>query len=206
MLVGRTFSYSDTQRYRVGPNYLQLPINAPLAKVATNQRDGQMAYYVDSGGENPHVNYEPSSLGGLAEAQPSGTIYEPEVAGRVMRRAISRTNNYGQAAERYRTMPDDERDDLILNFVDQLGKCEDHVAQRMLDHFASIDDDLHKRVSEGLREMSANGMGSGGMTSSEPQMAVSPRSEIGLTRSLRSLRSTEFALASRAAASRRPGH
>ena len=27
MLVGRTFSYSDTQRYRVGPNYLQLPVN-----------------------------------------------------------------------------------------------------------------------------------------------------------------------------------
>jgi catalase len=27
MLVGRTFSYSDTQRYRVGPDYLQLPIN-----------------------------------------------------------------------------------------------------------------------------------------------------------------------------------
>ena len=29
MLVGRTFSYSDTQRYRVGPNYLQLPVNRP---------------------------------------------------------------------------------------------------------------------------------------------------------------------------------
>ena len=29
MLVGRTFSYSDTQRYRVGPNYLQLPVNKP---------------------------------------------------------------------------------------------------------------------------------------------------------------------------------
>ena len=29
MLVGRTFSYSDTQRYRVGPNYLQLPVNQP---------------------------------------------------------------------------------------------------------------------------------------------------------------------------------
>ena len=27
MLQGRTFSYSDTQRYRVGANYLQLPIN-----------------------------------------------------------------------------------------------------------------------------------------------------------------------------------
>ena len=29
MLQGRTFSYSDTQRHRVGTNYLQLPINAP---------------------------------------------------------------------------------------------------------------------------------------------------------------------------------
>ena len=62
MLVGRTFSYSDTQRYRVGPNYLQLPVNqAKNARVATNQRDGQMAYSVDLGaGQNPHVNYEPS--------------------------------------------------------------------------------------------------------------------------------------------------
>ena len=50
LLQGRTFSYSDTQRYRVGPNYLQLPINAPKnARVATNQRDGQMTYHVDSG-------------------------------------------------------------------------------------------------------------------------------------------------------------
>ena len=37
MLVGRTFSYSDTQRYRVGSNYLQLPVNqAKNARVATN--------------------------------------------------------------------------------------------------------------------------------------------------------------------------
>src|SRR3712207_4061876 len=63
MLVGRTFSYSDTQRYRVGPNYLQLPVNQPhnaAHGVATNQRDGQMSYHQDHGGENPHVNYEPS--------------------------------------------------------------------------------------------------------------------------------------------------
>src|ERR671928_1342190 len=48
MLVGRTFSYSDTQRYRVGPNYLQLPVNRPKAVTGyarTNQRDGQMAYF-----------------------------------------------------------------------------------------------------------------------------------------------------------------
>ena len=68
MLVGRTFSYSDTQRYRVGPNYLQLPVNSPKnAQVATNQRGGQMSYGVDlAPGQNPHVNFEPNIHNGLA--------------------------------------------------------------------------------------------------------------------------------------------
>lgn len=59
LLQGRTFSYSDTQRYRVGSNYLQLPINSPKKHVATNQQGGQMEYKVDIGkNQNPHVNYE----------------------------------------------------------------------------------------------------------------------------------------------------
>ncbi|HEY1403518.1 MAG TPA: catalase, partial [Pyrinomonadaceae bacterium] len=57
MLVGRTFSYSDTQRYRVGPNYLQLPVNQPKGvdgRVHTNQRGGQMSYHTDlAPGQNP---------------------------------------------------------------------------------------------------------------------------------------------------------
>ncbi|MDQ1656560.1 MAG: catalase, partial [Cryptosporangiaceae bacterium] len=72
MLVGRTFSYSDTQRHRVGTNYLQLPVNKPAVPANTNQRDGQMAYAVDANGGNPHVNYEPSGHDGLVEAEPSG--------------------------------------------------------------------------------------------------------------------------------------
>jgi catalase len=71
MLVGRTFSYSDTQRYRVGANYLQLPVNQPKgATVATNQSGGQMSFYRDMApGQNPHVNYEPSIHNGLREAE-----------------------------------------------------------------------------------------------------------------------------------------
>ena len=29
MLQGRLFSYGDTQRHRLGPNHLQLPVNCP---------------------------------------------------------------------------------------------------------------------------------------------------------------------------------
>ena len=150
MLVGRTFSYSDTQRYRVGPNYLQLPINAPTVPASTNQRDGQMAYHVDGAGENPHVNYEPSSLGGLHEAPQSGADYEPEISGRLTRSAIARTNDYAQAGERYRTMPEWEREDLVANLVDLLGQCEPQVQERLVDHLARCDGDYGRRVADGI--------------------------------------------------------
>jgi len=102
MLIGRTFSYSDTQRYRVGPNYLQLPINKPQVPTHTNQRDGQMAYYVDDSGKNPHVNYEPSSESGLSEAPKPERDWYQHVEAHVMRHGILRTaDDYTQAGERY---------------------------------------------------------------------------------------------------------
>ncbi len=152
MLVGRTFSYSDTQRYRVGPNYLQLPVNqAKNAQVRTNQRDGFMTYFVDGAGENPHVNYEPSSLGGLKEAEyPHHDEQGPVITGRLTRTRIPRTNDYQHAADRYQTMEDWERDDLVTNMITLLGQCERHIQERMVWHFFLVDDDYGNRVGEGL--------------------------------------------------------
>ncbi len=152
MLVGRTFSYSDTQRYRVGPNYLQLPVNAPReANVATNQRDGQMAYYVDGTGENAHINYEPNSLGGLVEAEAIGPPEQgPRLDGRLTRARIPRTNDYQQAAERWHTMEPWERDDLISNLVTLIGQAERHVQERMVWHFLLVDEEYGQRVADGL--------------------------------------------------------
>ncbi len=67
MLVGRTFSYSHTQRCPVGLNYLQLPVNRPLegVPVNTNQTGGQMSFGRDNVGADPHINYEPSGRAGL---------------------------------------------------------------------------------------------------------------------------------------------
>jgi catalase len=157
MLVGRTFSYSDTQRYRVGPNYLQLPINQPVVPVNTNQREGQMAYGVDGHAGDPHVNYEPSGRG-LPEAEPAGPAYEPEISGRLTRSVLERTNDYGQAGERYRTMPDEEREDLVLNLVTMLGQCEEAVQERMLEHLGRCDADYGARVAAGLGRPAAIGV------------------------------------------------
>ncbi|WP_182878047.1 catalase [Microbispora sp. H10670] len=152
MLVGRTFSYSDTQRYRVGPNYLQLPVNqAKNANVRTNQRDGLMTYRQDQAGENPHVNYEPSITGGLREAQfPTHDEQGPEIVGRLTRKRIPRTNDYRQAGQRYLLMEQWERDDLVENFVTMLSQCVRPVQERMVWHLLLVEDDLGLRVGEGL--------------------------------------------------------
>jgi catalase len=152
MLVGRTFSYSDTQRYRVGPNYLQLPVNAAKGgSVRTNQRDGQMAYAVDDGGDNPHVNYEPSITGGLPEADaPAHDEQGPLIHARLTRRRIPRTNDYQQAGERYLLSEQWERDDLVGNLVTLLAQCDRPIQERMVWHLLLAEDELGNRVGEGL--------------------------------------------------------
>jgi catalase len=61
LLHGRIHSYIDTQITRLGgPNFHEIPINAPLAPVHNNQRDGLHRQAIPRG----RVSYEPNSLGG----------------------------------------------------------------------------------------------------------------------------------------------
>jgi catalase len=152
MLVGRTFSYSDTQRYRVGPNYLHLPVNqAKGGTVRTNQRDGQMTYYVDQAGANPSVNYEPSTIGGLREAQyPTQDEQGPEIRGRLTRKRIERTNDYEQAGQRFLLSEQWEQDDLVSNLVGALAQCDRPIQERMVWHLFLCEDELGRRVGEGI--------------------------------------------------------
>ncbi|RJN31241.1 catalase [Nesterenkonia natronophila] len=153
MLVGRTFSYSDTQRYRVGPNYLQIPVNFPKGvngRVHTHQRGGPMSYHTDvASGQNPHVNYEPSIHNGLEEA-PEQPNNPPQISGQVQQSTIERTNDYVQARGRYSTIEDWERDELVNVMGTLLSDCESDVQQRMVWHFFMVHDDYGKRVGEQL--------------------------------------------------------
>ncbi|WP_373279208.1 catalase KatX [Halalkalibacter okhensis] len=172
LLQGRTFSYSDTQRYRVGANYLQLPINSPKKHVATNQRDGQMEYKVDQGkNQNPHVNYEPSTIGGLKEAKNPGKEHTPYVEGELKRESIDRTNNFGQAGETYRRFSDFERDELIKNLVNTLAPCRKEIQDQMIENFTQADAEYGKRVADGIaakmKEMESGESGPIGTTQTE---------------------------------------
>jgi catalase len=61
MLQARMFSYPDAARYRVGPNYQQLPCNRAKYVYSPYQRDGPMRYDGNYGGE-PDYGELPCSM------------------------------------------------------------------------------------------------------------------------------------------------
>ncbi len=147
LLQGRSFSYADTQRYRVGPNYLQLPINRPLTSVNNDQQDGAMQHAPNSG----PINYEPNTLGGGTpkEAQPFAAS-RAYVEGEMDRRKISLKNDFAQAGERYRSLSETDQDHLVGNIVDSLGKADLPIQKRMLENLTNADAELGRRVAEKL--------------------------------------------------------
>src|SRR5699024_3044731 len=61
MLLGRVFAYPDIHRYRIGANYQQLPVNAPLSPVNSYSKEGHMQYEFN----HPAVaEYHPNSIDG----------------------------------------------------------------------------------------------------------------------------------------------
>ena len=60
MLQGRLFSYGDAQRYRLGVNHYQIPVNKPTCPYHSNHRDGTMRVDGNHGGT---LHYNPNSYG-----------------------------------------------------------------------------------------------------------------------------------------------
>lgn len=154
MLQGRTFSYSDTQRYRVGANYLQLPVNRPQTPVRTNQRRGQMDFReTEDFEDNPHINYEPSMMGGYDElGEEKRPPHRPHYNAAAMSAPIDRPNNYGQAGDTYRGFKDWERDELVENLGEALAVCERSIQEAMIEHFREADEDYGRRVKEEMEK------------------------------------------------------
>jgi catalase len=142
------FSYADTQRYRLGTNYLQLPVNRPACSVANNQRDGLMQYAPYGGGT---VNYEPSSLiEGSPQEMRQPPLENAYYEGYAARKKIELTNDFEQAGQRYRSLKKDEQDHLVDNIADSLSKANKNIQHRMVHNLSQADVDLGKRVGQGV--------------------------------------------------------
>ncbi len=145
MLQMRVVSYADAQRYRLGTNHESLPVNAPRCPMHHYHRDGSMRFDGNGGGS---VNYEPNSQGGPVE-DPS--VKEPplRISGDADRYDHREGNDdYTQAGDLYRLMPQDERDRLHAAIAGAMAGVPAEIVERQLGHFAQAD----PAYAEGVRE------------------------------------------------------
>eukprot|EP00696_Hemimastix_kukwesjijk_P006812 gnl/Hemi2/18648_TR6171_c0_g1_i1.p2 gnl/Hemi2/18648_TR6171_c0_g1~~gnl/Hemi2/18648_TR6171_c0_g1_i1.p2 ORF type:complete len:489 (-),score=198.61 gnl/Hemi2/18648_TR6171_c0_g1_i1:90-1556(-) len=152
MLQARTFSYPDTHRHRLGPNFAQIPINFPRNCPPNNyHRDGFMCVTAN-GGSGP--NYFPNSVAGTP--MPSNEFNESQrggaVSGGIMRERTRHPNDdFVQPGELYRkVMTQQDRDHLIANIVGHLKNARRDIQAKMVAIFARADPDYGSRVARGL--------------------------------------------------------
>lgn len=112
-----------------------------------------MAYHVDSPpSNNPHINYEPSVIGGLKEADKTGKEHTPHVSGELKGEAIDRPNNFGQAGETFRRLAEWEKEELISNLSGALADVHSAVREQMIKNVTEADADYGKRLSEAIKK------------------------------------------------------
>jgi catalase len=150
MLQGRLFSYHDTHRHRLGPNYHLLPVNAPkAAKVDNYQRDGFMRFDGNFGGA---PNYYPNSFAG---PEPRPEVAEPafEVSGKAARQEYIHPNDdFVQAGVLFsKVMTETDREHLVGNVVDHLAGAQKRIQYRQSAVFYKAHQDYGQRVAEGLK-------------------------------------------------------
>jgi catalase len=149
MLQGRLFSYHDTHRHRLGPNYHLLPVNAPKAsRMNSYQRDGAMRFD-QNGGDGP--NYWPNSFGGPAP-DPSMAPPPIDVAGMAARHAYQLGDvDFVQAGDLYRkVMTETDREHLVNNIVSHLKNAQKRIQLRQTALFYKADPDYGQRVAKDL--------------------------------------------------------
>ncbi|WP_148863519.1 catalase [Marinobacter fonticola] len=153
LLQGRNFSYLDTQLKRLGgPNFTQIPINAPKCPMHHFQQDGHMAMQNPTG----RANYEPNSWGegsGPRENPDGGfTTYPSHVEGEKQRvRSETFADHYSQARQFYKSQTDIEQRHIANAFIFELSKCERlDIRERMVSHLLNIDEGLANQVAKGL--------------------------------------------------------
>lgn len=151
MLQSRILMYGDAQRYRLGINHNQIPVNSPKGMSKKDyhpwHRDGLMRIDGNLGGEN---HYEPNSYGNWEE-DPRG--YEPKQDGGDVYRYDYRKEDqdyYTQPGMLYRAMTDDQKEVLCENTARHMKDTTLQIKHRWINHCYQADKDYGERLAKVL--------------------------------------------------------
>ncbi|MGL4992721.1 MAG: catalase [Bacteroidales bacterium] len=148
MLQGRLFSYGDAQRYRLGVNHNEIPVNKPRCPFHAFHRDGQMR--VD-GNYGSAKGYEPNSFG---EWQDSPEKKEPplKIHGDVFNYNEREYDEdyYTQPGNLFRMMSRDQQEALFGNTARAMGDALLFIKQRHVRNCYKADNEYGIGVAKAL--------------------------------------------------------
>ncbi|WP_291377332.1 MULTISPECIES: catalase [Achromobacter] len=176
LLAGRIHSYVDTQISRLGgPNFHEIPINAPLAPVHNNQRDGMHRHAIHRG----RVAYEPNSLAGGCpfQAGMDGFVSFPEpVTSDEMRGHPEKfAEHYNQATLFYDSQTAWERKHIVDAFAFELSKVTvPQIRERMVASLRNVSDELAQGVADQLGMALPDPLPRATKNPPKPEVQVSP--------------------------------
>ena len=153
LLAGRLHSYVDTQISRLGgPNFHEIPINAPVAQVHNNQRDGMHRQSIPRG----RVAYEPNSLAGGCPFQ-AGTVKgftsfpEPVREDKVRGKPELFADHYSQATLFWNSQSPVEKAHIMRAFRFELSRVQTRaVRERVVAMIANVAPELAEGMAAGL--------------------------------------------------------
>jgi catalase len=150
MLQGRLFSYGDAQRYRLGVNHHQIPVNAPRCPVHSYHRDGAMRTDDNHGST---IGYEPNSYD---EWQEQPDFSEPPLD---LEGAAGHWNHredddyYSQPGALFRLMTPEQQQVLFENTARSVGGASEDIQHRHIAHCTKADPAYGKGVADALKSM-----------------------------------------------------
>ncbi|GAB4823505.1 hypothetical protein N2152v2_010551 [Parachlorella kessleri] len=152
MFQTRIFSYQDTQRYRLGGNYLMLPVNAPKCAHHNNHHDGVMNF-MQRGEE---VNYFPSRYDPARHSDRYPITRQVYSAPRE-RAVIGKENNFKQPGERFRSFDPARQERFVTRIADLLlhPRCTQEIRRVWVGYMSQCDASLGQRLAAKLRAQSA---------------------------------------------------
>jgi catalase len=152
LLAGRIHSYFDTQLLRLGgPNFHEIPINAPLAAVHNNERDGFHRRAAHRG----RVAYEPNSLAGGCPFQAGGhgfaTFPRAIIGEKVRGKPEKFADHYSQATLFWNSQAPHEKTHIIRGFRFELAKVQvPAIRARTVSMLRNVSDELAQPVADAL--------------------------------------------------------
>ena len=166
MLQARLFSYPDTHRHRLGANYQQIPVNAPINMNATNneasnnyQRDGPMTV-TNNGGGAP--NYFPNMFHGPRPNVMNGNHrwHSDSLSGDVERVESGDEDNFSQCCDFFnKVLNGEERDRLTSNIAGHMVNASEPIRIRAISNFACVDPMYGKMIGEKIQKLIQEGQG-----------------------------------------------